>query len=109
MLGLDLIAAHMVGDYILQTDYMARNKLTNWRVRCLHVTVYCLPFVLVAWLHTTRLDTVAAFIWGVWLTHFLTDSRRWASGDKWPPKPILVDQAIHLATLAVLTRILTWG
>ena len=30
MNGLDLIAAHMAGDFLFQTSYMAANKLKSW-------------------------------------------------------------------------------
>ncbi len=43
MYGLDLIAAHMVGDFILQTDHMARNKFQDWKIRIFHVSIYALP------------------------------------------------------------------
>ncbi len=48
----------------------------------------------------------AAFMGLLWLTYFVTDSRCWANAEKWPPKPILVDQAIHITTLAVIARLL---
>lgn len=105
MLIIDLLAAHMVGDFILQTDYEARYKLDNWRVRMQHVSKYCLPFGFA--LLDTPLPRAAAFLMGLWISHFVVDSRRWVSGEKWAPKPILVDQTLHLASLACLTRILT--
>lgn len=106
MLGLDLIAAHMVGDYILQSDEMARLKLTDSFVRFVHVTLYTIPMIIVALLHSTTPTSVLFFSMFVWISHFMTDSKRWASGDRWPPKPILVDQAIHLVTLAVASRLI---
>ena len=106
MYGLDLIAAHMVGDYILQTDHMARNKFQDWKIRALHVTLYALPFLLLMCCYEASVAEKAIFMGLLWLTHFVTDSRCWASAEKWPPKPILVDQAIHIATLAVIARVL---
>jgi hypothetical protein len=38
--------------------------------------------------------------------HYALDSRRWCSGEKWPPRPIIVDQALHLVTLAMMVRLL---
>ena len=106
MYGLDLIAAHMVGDYLLQTDAMARGKRHNWRIRALHVSLYVVPFLLLLLTYPIRPDRMAEFLALLWVTHFVTDSRQWASGVHWPPKPILVDQSIHLATLALLARLL---
>lgn len=105
MTGLELIAAHMLGDYITQTDYMAAHKLTNAKVRALHVTVYTLGFVpFLLWAGVAPV-VAGMFLGAVWITHFITDCRRWASGKGWAPKPILVDQAIHLITLAILARL----
>ena len=105
MIGLDLLAAHMLGDYVLQTNWMAKRKLSEWRVRLLHVLLYAIPFALIAVLRADPPQS-AAFVGLLIVTHFITDSRRWASGEAWPPKPILVDQTIHLVTLAVLARLL---
>jgi chromate transport protein ChrA len=39
------LIAHMVGDYIIQSDWMANNK-TKWSLACfLHVITYALPFL----------------------------------------------------------------
>jgi hypothetical protein len=106
MLGLDLLAAHMLGDFILQTEDMALRKLTNWRVRALHVTVYCVPFLLlVAW-YWPGAVRATLFVALLWVTHFAIDSRRWGTGSSWAPKQILVDQTMHIVTLAALARLL---
>jgi hypothetical protein len=102
MISLYLLAAHMLGDFVLQSDRMAKAKLTDVWERTLHVTGYTLgfiPFLGMAGITDWRNP---AFLGCLWVTHFITDSRRWASPDPWPPKPILVDQTIHLVTLAVL-------
>lgn len=102
MIALALLAAHMVGDYILQTGWMAANKLNHWWPRFIHVCLYTLCFWPV--LMATELDGwhTAQFLGLVWVTHFITDSRRWASDKQWCAKPIMVDQTIHITTLAVL-------
>lgn len=105
MIGLDLIAAHLVGDYIFQTNEQAIKKLSDWRYRLAHVLTYSLPFFALGYLYAEDILKAAVFGTLVAVTHFITDSRRWASGENWPPLPILVDQAIHIATLAVLARI----
>lgn len=63
---LALLTAHFVGDFLLQSDWMATNKSKRWDALALHVTAY----------------TSAFFLWGlhwqfialVWLTHFVTDA-----------------------------------
>lgn len=108
MLSIDLIASHMAGDYLLQTDFMARHKLSSWKVRLLHVLMYGVPFIPVAFFYATPRRAIA-FLICLCLTHFIVDSRRWASGDKWPPKPILVDQALHLVTISILGHLFFVG
>lgn len=99
---LGLVAAHMVGDYITQTGWMAANKFRCWKARAIHVTCYTAGFAPVVWLAGMTLPAAMLFLALVWATHFIVDCRRWASGEQWPPKPILVDQSIHVATLYLL-------
>jgi len=102
MLSLCLLASHMVGDYIVQTDWMAANKLKDAAARAIHVFAYSLCFIPTACRYAPTHAGAVAFLLLNAAAHFVVDSRRWASGDRWPPKPILVDQAIHAACLAAL-------
>lgn len=43
---MEQLLCHLVGDYVLQTDYMASNKRKNLVVAFYHAFVYSLPFVL---------------------------------------------------------------
>lgn len=44
-----LFLCHFVGDFIMQSDYMARNKSkSNW-VLAQHVLLYCIPFMVFGW------------------------------------------------------------
>lgn len=47
MLGFSMhwIYAHMIGDYILQNDWMARNKKFNSLICFVHVFTYMIPFI----------------------------------------------------------------
>lgn len=105
MRSLDLVACHLIGDYILQTDDMAKNKLTDARVRAHHVTRYCVPFVVAGILSRTNLVRLTAFLALVWAAHYATDSKRWLPNEDWPPGTIINDQALHFAQLAILRRI----
>jgi len=40
-----ILVCHAVGDYYLQSDWMALNKQRSWAVACLHAAVYTLPFL----------------------------------------------------------------
>ena len=41
------IVAHLVGDYLLQSDWMAREKHRRLDAAVLHVVFYTLPFVFI--------------------------------------------------------------
>lgn len=40
------ILAHFIGDFLLQSDWMARNKKSSYWVCTIHVSVYIFPFFL---------------------------------------------------------------
>lgn len=40
-----ILVCHAIGDYYLQSDWMALNKGRSWAVAILHATVYTLPFL----------------------------------------------------------------
>jgi hypothetical protein len=105
MRSLDLLAAHLIGDYILQGNAMAKNKLTDARVRAHHVTRYCIPFLVAGVVSRVNPGRLAAFLALTWITHFITDSKRWIPNEDWKPGEILNDQALHLAQLTILNRI----
>lgn len=55
MFAADQLVAHAVGDYLLQSDWMANNKARRLSVAGIHALVYSLPFLLLhpsawAWL-----------------------------------------------------------
>lgn len=39
-----LIFCHLVGDYVLQNDFIAKTKGENWYHLIVHCMLYCLPF-----------------------------------------------------------------
>ena len=62
---------HLIGDYLTQTDWMAKNKTKNSLAAASHALIYSLPFLLLkpSW-------TAFIVILG---THFLIDRFRLAS------------------------------
>jgi len=106
MKGLDILAAHMVGDYILQTNEEAVGKTDSLVLLAKHVGKYTLAHAVVGVVHGRSLRRGIVYTLSVGAVHAITDSRRWASGREWPPKPILVDQALHAVQLAALGRLL---
>jgi hypothetical protein len=41
----DQLVCHAVGDYLLQSDWMAREKVKRWWPALVHASVYSLPFL----------------------------------------------------------------
>lgn len=107
---MNLLVAHLVGDYILQNDYQALNKKKSSIVCGYHCLMYTLSVLV-----------FSGFAWHWWAypicfaLHFVQD--RWTLIEKWmelsgqtsfrdgPCKPwstIAVDNTFHLLTLYLL-------
>jgi hypothetical protein len=71
----DQLVAHAVGDYILQSDWMADNKTKNSVAAAVHAVTYTAPFVLI-----TQSFAALAVICG---THFIIDRWRLARFVVW--------------------------
>lgn len=126
---LSLLFAHLVGDFFLQTDWMALNKSKKWEALTLHALVYTLTILTVV-AYETAFWWRLLLIYGVvtFVTHYITDwvtsrltSKLWffkpvgihynAGGNRyecWIPSGgnrhwffvmIGVDQFIHFVTL----------
>ena len=67
---MEQLLAHLVGDYLLQTSHMAKNKIYSWPVAILHAFVYSLPF-----LFLTQSPAALAMIFG---SHAIIDRYRLA-------------------------------
>jgi hypothetical protein len=118
-LTLFLLAGHMLGDWVMQTDWQAANKTTSWRANQAHVYTY----------HLTLLAALAYPLWPCpptfrllvafalsWAAHSLIDRRwpvRWLVRVTGSPEfaqttlgILAADQALHVATLAVMAAII---
>lgn len=84
MITADQILAHLVGDYILQSDWMANEKTKRSLAAAVHALTYALPFLFLR-------PSLAAFAFIV-VTHFVIDRWRlaryvcWAKNFIAPPK-----------------------
>lgn len=70
-----ILLAHLVGDYILQSDWMANEKTKRWWPAWAHALTYGLPFLLV-----TQSPLALAVIVG---THAVIDHYRLARHVVW--------------------------
>lgn len=93
---LNALAAHAAGDFPLQTDWMAANKLESPIARLVHVAVYTAAFVPVAAGSSWDRRQSGAFLATIASTHFAIDSKRWNDSV-----PIWFDQALHVIALAL--------
>lgn len=75
MFTADQLVAHLIGDYILQSDWMANNKTKAWIPTIAHVLTYMLPF-----LFLTQSVPALAFIV---ITHAIIDHYRLARYICW--------------------------
>lgn len=69
------LAAHMVGDYLIQSHWMATEKTKRWLPAALHAITYGLPFLLI-----TQSPAALAVIIG---THAVIDRYRLARHIVW--------------------------
>lgn len=82
MFTADQIVAHLVGDYVLQSDWMVQNKGSSHFACLVHVVFYTLPFLLI-----TQEPAALAVIAG---THYVIDRWRlarvliWLKNRPWP-------------------------
>ena len=102
---MDYLVAHLIGDYLLQNDWMAQNKkLRHWPC-IVHCTLYTLAIALPTFWPAWALGVV-------WGTHFVQDRtqivRRWMNAigqDKFAGPPlgpwsvIVVDNVWHIVVL----------
>ena len=42
-----LIVCHLLGDYVLQNDFIAKSKGSNWYHLFVHCAIYLVPFIVV--------------------------------------------------------------
>lgn len=94
---LALLATHFLADFVFQSDWMAKNKSSNWWALLFHVCVYSIFFIALGWKF--------AVINGV--LHFIVDAitsritkRLWAKQQvHWFFVIIGFDQLIHYTCL----------
>lgn len=71
----DQIVAHLVGDYLLQSHWMATEKTRNSVAAGVHAVTYTLPFAFITW------NPLALLL--ICATHFIVDRWRLARFVVW--------------------------
>lgn len=106
-----LLVGHLVGDWIVQTDWQAANKTTSWKANQQHMLGYHLALAAFAALTGSVVFVLVAVVVS-WVTHSIID-RRWPvirlmeitqsrPFSRTTAGVIVVDQALHLSILALL-------
>ena len=85
-----LIACHMLGDYVLQSDFLAQTKGKNWWHMFAHCVCYTVPFAV--------LFGVDGRIACLLVSHVLIDVMK----ARWHAIGYASDQVAHLAVAGVL-------
>lgn len=110
-----VLVGHLIGDWIVQTDYQAANKMFSWKTNQQHMLGYHITlFAFIALSMPLRATLVVILI--SWVTHSFIDRR-------WPVKKlmkltqsypfsqtlfgvIVVDQALHLSILLIMAGVM---
>lgn len=116
-----LLAAHFIGDWIVQTDWQAANKMLpgfdGWRANVEHMVGYhaCIALFLVPWYWASNSSAILVILAASWVTHSFIDRRwpvRWlmrhtgsAPFSETTFGVVAVDQALHLSILCVLAAV----
>jgi Protein of unknown function (DUF3307) len=116
-----LLIGHLVGDFMLQSDRVARNKMDRWPWMLGHVVVYMIVITAIVLVYAVTHPlppwlAIAALAF-VFVTHMMLDRRgftQWwmrltgiAPDRLW--LAIVVDQIFHLVTLAIVAQALAWA
>jgi hypothetical protein len=113
-----LVLGHLVGDFLLQTDNMAKNKSQQWRWLLRHIALYMVTMTIIIVAYALSHPTPLWLAIVAWLfiagTHLILDRRgftaRWMRLVGTSPDQswlvIVVDQIFHLLTLAAVAQVL---
>jgi hypothetical protein len=100
--GAEYLVLHLVGDYLLQTDWMAQNKKKSTWPCLAHILAYMVPFVIVTHLVWWQLLLIAAqHFWSdrsnivVWLMK-IKGSEKFATGLLAPWSIVVTDNVLHV-------------
>lgn len=116
-----LLVGHLVGDFLLQTDGMAKYKAQSWTWMLRHVGLYLAVMVIVLGVYSLS-NPVPIWVLGLSLlligaTHIVLDRRGFTLG--WMRLigitsdlgwlTIVADQVFHLLVLVVVVQLVTWA
>ena len=84
-----LVICHLIGDYVLQCDFIAKSKGENWYHLLVHCFLYVVPFYFVfGW---------TWHLWFLWWSHFPIDALK----ARWKKINYVTDQVMHYFMLII--------
>ena len=106
---MNYLVAHLVGDFLLQTDWMAQNKKRSSFVCTVHVMAYMVPFLFLnlAW---WQLAIIAAQHWIQDKTNFVTWYMQAVGKAEFAKPPLapwsifVVDATFHILAIAIVVN-----
>lgn len=104
------IYAHLIGDYLLQNDWMAKGKKTDSWICTIHVLTYMLPF-LFADMNWRQLFLIALQHWLQDRTDFVFWSMKLMGRNEFVTQPlapwslIITDNIFHILWIALIAAI----
>ncbi|WP_422121887.1 DUF3307 domain-containing protein [Planococcus sp. X10-3] len=107
-----LLIGHLIGDFLLQTSWMAKNKAAKWLPLLAHVTVYTLVVGVFGWM-SGGLSLAAIAL--IFFSHILLDRKTFvalwvrniqtAKGPEQAWLRVMADQIFHIIILAIAIAI----
>jgi hypothetical protein len=104
------IYAHLIGDYIIQNDWMAQNKKKSDLHCAIHVVTYMIPFLLCG-LNWWQMLLIAAQHYHSDRTNFvgwfmeIKGSKMFRDGPLFPWSWVVVDNVIHILWMAFVVHL----
>lgn len=86
-----LMLCHLIGDYVLQNDFIAKTKGENWYHLFVHSALYCVPFMIVNIFSLTQIMIL-------FISHMIIDPLK----ARYNKITYLQDQSLHYAIIVAL-------
>ena len=113
-----LFVGHLIGDFLMQSDNMARHKMESWswmlRHICTYMAIMTVVVVIYASSHPLPAWLIVAALAFILVTHVILDRRVFTEwwmrlvgvAPNHPWMPIVVDQVFHVLILAIVAHVL---
>ncbi|MBE5813316.1 MAG: DUF3307 domain-containing protein [Clostridiales bacterium] len=96
---LGLITAHVFGDYVFQSAYIAENKKRN----VYHLLVHCWIYTACFWCALYLLNRLNLWIVGfVFISHVILDYLKSRIEEKIGAKAYAIDQILHYVIISIV-------